>query len=40
MLPKKFNEPMGESEIFEKIEIRISHSASTEESRIQVLIFG
>ncbi|MEJ2044595.1 MAG: hypothetical protein P8X74_18195 [Reinekea sp.] len=39
MLPKNWGEPMGAPAIFEKqIEIKLLHPASTEESRIQVLI--
>ncbi|MEJ2043838.1 MAG: hypothetical protein P8X89_11230 [Reinekea sp.] len=37
MLPKNWGEPMGAPAIFEKqIEIKLSHPASTLESRIQV----
>ncbi|MEJ2044762.1 MAG: hypothetical protein P8X74_20390 [Reinekea sp.] len=41
MLPKNFNEPMGAPAIFEKqIEIKLLHSASTKESRIQAISTG
>ncbi|MEJ2043244.1 MAG: hypothetical protein P8X74_21555 [Reinekea sp.] len=37
MLPKNWGEPTGAPAIFEQqIEIKLLHSASTEESRIQV----
>ncbi|MEJ2045812.1 MAG: hypothetical protein P8X89_21355 [Reinekea sp.] len=39
MLPKNWGEPMGAPAIFEKqIEIKLLHSASTLESRIQEFI--
>ncbi|MEJ2075892.1 MAG: hypothetical protein P8X79_20795 [Reinekea sp.] len=38
MFPKNFNEPTGAPAIFEKqVEIKLLHSASTLESRIQVM---
>ncbi|MEJ2063793.1 MAG: hypothetical protein P8X74_11040 [Reinekea sp.] len=39
MLPKNWGEPMAAPAIFEKqIEIKLLHSASTEESRIQGIV--